>query len=89
MDELIKKIKALTASVKGLKSSPKAPSAPKVDISVQAPKPPVQGQESKKDAVKVSEQLADPKMRQKAVKVASKNRNKLNISKDGQWSLKL
>ena len=89
MEELIKKIKALTASVKGLKASPKAPTTPKVDIKVDQPTAPIQGQESKKDAVKVSEQLADPKARQKAVKVATKNRKKLNISKDGQWSLKL
>ncbi len=89
MEELIKAIKALSASVKRLKMSPKAPTAPKVDIGIDKPRPPVQGQESKKDAVKVSEQLANPKAKEAAVKVATKNRKKLNISKDGQWSLKL
>lgn len=89
MEELIKKIKALASSVKSMKMSPKAPTAPKVDTSVAKPTPPIPGQASKKDAVKVTEQIADPVMQQKAVKIATKNRTKLNISKDGQWSLKL
>ena len=89
MEELIKKIKALSSSVKNMRMSPKAPKAPKVDIGVDKPRPPVPGQASKKDANKVTEQIADPKMKASATKVASKNKNNLNISKDGQWSLKL
>jgi len=90
MEDLIKKIKALSASVKSLLPSPKSPTKPTSTAAAPGvPKPPSpKGPKSTKDPVKVAEQLSDPDTKKQAVKVASKNREKLNISKDGQWSLK-
>lgn len=90
MEDLIKKIKALSASVKSLLPSPKGPAKPTASAAApKAPKPPSpKSVKSQKDPVKLAEQLTDPDTKKNAVKAAKQNRETLNISKDGQWSLK-
>jgi hypothetical protein len=97
MEELIKKIKALNNSLKDVRASIKPKGMPELGaegfnmtpMSLETPKAPApKGPQSKKDPVKVAEQIKDGNAKKEMVGQAKQNRSKLNINRSGQWSLK-
>lgn len=65
-------------------STPKMPSAPKVEGTPVIPKQPDLTPGSQKNPVKQAQQVEDPDAKAQALDVA---KEKLKLSKNGQWSL--
>jgi hypothetical protein len=89
MDSLNKKIQQLTDMFKSVKASIKAtkmtgikmPSLPQQNKVPGIPQP------SKKDPVKIAEQIEDADLKTEAIKDAKQMKETLKVSKNGQWSL--
>lgn len=87
MEELFKKVQELNTLVKAMKMSPNTPKIPKPDMPAQQYEVPNTGPTSKKDPVKVAQQIKDGKVRENNIKTAKENKGKLNMNRLGQWSL--
>ena len=94
MEELLEKVqelnsllKAMKTSIQPAKASLSKPSIPKPKLPSAAHEVPNAAPQSKKDPLKVAEQIKSGKVRETNIKDAKKNRGKLNMNKLGQWSL--
>ena len=96
MDNLLKKLEDIRDLLKGTKPdkrqgmlSPKAPKAPSM-ASIKPPKPqkPSMKPSSKKSPTAVAEQMENVDLKAQAMKDAEKNKNKLNVDRNGQWEIK-
>lgn len=92
METLIKKIKQIEEFLKAFKASIKqqkinTPGAPRAPKTMQIPKIPGLPSASKKDPVKVAEQIATPDNKDNVLDAAKQIKETLKISKSGQWEL--
>jgi hypothetical protein len=89
MDSLDKKIQQLTELFKSVKASIQTTKMTGIKMPTQPQQTKVPGipQQSKKDPVKIAEQIEDADLKTKAVKDAKQVKETLKISKSGQWSL--
>lgn len=88
MDSVITKLKELQETLEkaiALPSpkGPKLPGLPKIDA-LDMPKQPSLVPDSKKNPVKVAQQIEDPDKKAQALNMA---KEKLKLAKNGQWSL--
>lgn len=86
MDKLEKKLNRLSGALKDVQASIKMPktSTPKPP---EQPKMPGAAPKSKKDPVKMAEQIKNPDLKPQAMDAAKETKESLKISKNGQWSL--
>ena len=90
MEELIKKIQMLNTKLKQGGKPLKTPGAPSPEKMPKEPITNIKGPGSKKDPVKVAEQMTDiDKLKQPDTKKqAKKNRETLSYNKAGQWTMR-
>ena len=87
LKEALEKALKLSSKAAALPSpkAPKMPTNPHIEaIVIDMPKQPNLTPNSKKDPTKQAEQIKDPSMKNQAMKQA---KEKLKLSKNGQWSL--
>ena len=85
MDKLEKKIGQLKSTLSEFKPTIKMPSVPKPTNAT--PKLPGNPSASKKDPIKMAEQIKNPDLKPQAMDQAKEMKESLKVSKNGQWSL--
>jgi hypothetical protein len=94
MDNLLKKLKQIKELMDKAQDVPPSPKGPKPPSAAQpqamdAPSAPKPGQAtSKKDPMKMAQQLKDPKLKDQATDQAKKMKDVATYNKGGQWQLK-
>lgn len=96
MEDLAKKIEQIVDLVKAMMASIKQPALGAGDNRLRMPKTPSMGikppstgiaPQSKKDPVKVAEQLAAPEEKTPAIKEAKQLKETFKVAKNGQWQI--
>jgi len=88
MDTFFDKLEALEKALKQFNASIKQPKMDGLKIpKSKAPKIPGNPAKSKKDPVKVAEQLKNPDLKPMAMDAAKQHKEALKVSKNGQWKL--
>lgn len=87
MDSFFEKLDKLSKALGQFKASIKQPKLEGVKTP-KAPKMPGNAPKSKKDPVKVAEQIQNPDLKPMKMDAAKQLKETLKTSKNGQWSLK-
>ena len=85
MEPLEKKLQQLTGALNDVRASIKQPSIPKPKTTT--PKIPGTPSQSKKDPIKMAEQIKNPDIKPQIMDSAKEMKEALKVSKSGQWSL--